>query len=335
MKSIKKIFYFFFAFALVFVVKEFFELYYYIKEVNIFFGYAFLLAIVLFVFYFLILPLYRLIRLPRNYKPAKDESEKTQVLTARMKQYSQNPKVLEMLDDKNFIPTEENYYRITNLLKERNRKIRKHYVNQVFYSTAISQNGFLDALFVLSASIDLIKDTFILFNGRTSNRDLFIIFKKVYYSMLVGGSEGIEYATEEIFSKFATDTMKSIPILNKILSSLADGFVNATLLTRISLITENYCTVLVAESDKDLRPNPGFILEATKDLTSELFEQINTKLKALAKEKSKDTFQKTVNPVLLVLDKGYMGIKDSKSVNFGKSVFRDGVEKFRKIVGKE
>ncbi len=90
-----------------------------------------------------------------------------------------------------------------------------------------------------------------LYHGRVSNKALWAI----------GGSEGVEYATRELFSKLATESIKSVLFADRIFGSLADGFVNAALLTRISLITENYCKLVTIESDKDLHPTSEFILK--------------------------------------------------------------------------
>ena len=98
--------------------------------------------------------------------------------------------------------------------------------------------------------------------------------KKIYFSVAIGGTNTVEYATGEIFSKFATDGVKSLPFIDKILTSITDGFVNAALLTRISLITENYCKMTYVESKKDLYPSAAFILTTTKTLTSKLIESL-------------------------------------------------------------
>ncbi|OQY38189.1 MAG: hypothetical protein B6226_03975, partial [Candidatus Cloacimonetes bacterium 4572_65] len=122
----------------------------------------------------------------------------------------------------------------------------------------MAQNGFLDALIILSSSINHIKSIFILYNGRVNNRDLLNIGKNVYYSVLIGGSEGVEYVTDEIVTKLASDTVKSIPFIDKIIASLADGLVNSVLLTRISYLTENYCKMTYLEKSSDLLPPTSF-----------------------------------------------------------------------------
>jgi len=119
--------------------------------------------------------------------------------------------------------------------------------------------------------------------------------------MAIGGSEGVTYAADEIFSKFATGGVKSIPFADKIFSSLADGFINAALLTRISLITENYCKLVYIKSNKDLYPSPGFIATTTKFLVSDITEKLFDELVKMSKEKTGDLLKITVYPVRYVL----------------------------------
>ena len=80
------------------------------------------------------------------------------------------------------------YSKRIELLVKECANIRKKYVAQLFYSSSISQNGFIDAMLVLSYSINMVKDIFVLYNGRVTNRDLFNIAKKIYYSIAIAGS---------------------------------------------------------------------------------------------------------------------------------------------------
>ena len=226
---------------------------------------------------------------------------------------------------------QESYDRIITVLSLECKNKRRMYVNQLFYSTGISQNGFLDALLILSASVNLIKEIFILYNGRVSNRDVWTIAKKVYYSLVIGGSEGAEYAAEEIYSKLATSSMKSIPFLDKIISSLVDGFINASLLTRVSLITENYCKLLYIKSDKDLYPSAKTVVYTTKDITITIVKKINDSLLKIVKDKSENLLIKSTNPVAAVLDKGYEAVKDSFPVKASKNIFDTSVSLIKGI----
>lgn len=283
MKIIKKILWFFTLFLLYIIIKEFLSLYSYLKSIDPYLGYAGLIVFASIFIYFVLIPVFKILRIKSVYGPVHDKNKVDSLLKRRIDNFKINPYLLDNEFDFSEIEYNEvGYKKIIKVLNKRADKIRKSHISQIFYSTAVAQNGFLDALFILSASINHVKEIFILYNGRVSNRDLWVIAKNVYLSMAIGGSEGAEYATEEIISKFASDSLKSIPFLDKILSSLADGMVNATLLTRISYITENYCTLLYIRKDRDLYPSMKFIIDSARHITSDLFERVFRTLKKIA-----------------------------------------------------
>lgn len=329
---IKKVFLAVSFVLLYFTLKEFLQLYSYLSSINEILAITVIFILTVLISYFGILPIIQIIILPTSLGPTKDKSKESSHLEKRIKKLRGNQYLLN--NNYNFSTVKNDnlsYEKLVEAIKPEAQRIRKKYVNSVFYGTAISQNGFLDAIMIFSASVNMVKEIFILYSGRVNNRDLFVIGKKVYYSIVIGGSEGIEYATDEVFSKLATDSMKSIPFLDKIFSSLADGFVNAVLLTRISLITENYCTKLYIERDKELFPKPAFAIETAKDLTKDLLAKIKDNMLSLAKEKTESILKKAVNPVTLVLDKSYQSIKESKPLEYGGSIFKKGITHIKSI----
>lgn len=313
MKLIKKILFLLSFFLLYLIVKEFLSLYYYLSSINELLAIGVMIILGGFIIYFGIIPVIQIVMLPANFGPTKDGSKVDALIERRIKKFRGNQYLKEINFDFNSLENNyTSYEKVIQHLEPKCVEIRKRYVNQVFYSTSISQNGFLDAILIFSSAVNMIKEIFLLYHGRVSNRDLLIIAKKVYYSVLIGGSEGIEYATEELFSKLATDTVKSVPFLDKIFSSLADGFVNAVLLTRISLITENYCKILYVEKDREIYPKPSFVFSTASNLTADIFSKVKSNLLILAKEKSENVLKKAINPVTVVLEKSYTGFMESK-----------------------
>jgi hypothetical protein len=224
----------------------------------------------------------------------------------RVRNFKKNPYLVKSgFDFSEIKENEEGYNLSIKYLKKESERLRKRYVLQLFYSSSISQNGFLDAMLILSSSVNLVKELFVLYHGRVSNKDLFAIAKRVYLSMAIGGSEGVEYATQELFSKFATDSFKSVPFADKILGSLADGFINAALLTRISLVTENYCTMVFINSERDIFPSSEFIVKTTKFITSDIFEKMTVELLRMSKEKTVDYVMLAINPVAHLFTAAY------------------------------
>ena len=304
MKFIKRLL-LLFSLALVYlIVREFLELYYYLSNIDSILAYLFLLLLVLTISYFVIIPLYQIIKLPKNLGPCRSKSFEDALIEKRIKTFRSNPNLSEF----NFsldtgVDSKEQYSETIKFLDKKCESIRKTRVANLFYSSAISQNGFIDAILILSASISIVKEIFILYNGRVSNRDLLVIAKHTYYSIAIGGSEIVEYPIEEIYSKLASEGMKEIPFVDKILGSIADGFVNATLLTRISLITENYCKLTFIESDKDLYPGTKSIVESTKNITSDLKSKFIKAILRFGKEKGIGKGLKLLNPLGYIMEK--------------------------------
>lgn len=311
MKIIKRIVFFFSLFLLYLIFKEFIELYNFTKSIHPYFAYAVVIILTIFIFYFAIIPIYQIFRLPKNYAPVKNKDEIPALIEKRIENFKKNKFLLKSNYDFSRITyDEESHNKIILFLEKESDRIRKKYISRLFYSTSISQNGFIDAVLILSSSVNLIKELFILYQGRVTNRDLFTIAKKVYFSIAIGGSEGVEYAADEIFSKLSTEGMKSIPFANKILSSLADGYVNAALLTRVSLITENYCKYIYIESDRDLYPSSKFIISTTRFITSDILTLVNKRLLKTPKEKLESILKKAPNPLAFLLGKNKPEIKE-------------------------
>jgi hypothetical protein len=312
MKIIKKIVFFVSLFLLYLILKEFVELYNLAKSVHPYFAYTVVILLFAFLVYFAFIPIYQIFRMPKNYAPVKNKSEVPALLEKRINNFRKNKFLLKSGFDFSIINyDEESHNKIISILEKESDRIRKKYVSRLFYSTSISQNGFIDAVLILSSSVNLVKEIFILYQGRVTNRDLFTIAKKVYYSIAIGGSEGVEYAADEIFSKLSTESMKSIPFASKILSSLADGYVNAALLTRVSLITENYCKFIYIISDRDLYPSSKFIIKTTQYLTSDIFALVNRKLLKTPKEKLENIIRKTPNPLAFIMGKNKTEINET------------------------
>jgi hypothetical protein len=236
--------------------------------------------------------------------PTKDKSQILSLRGKRIEALKENPYLLSIgYDVASIKNNEEDYNAITAILSNECNTIRKKHINNLFYRTSISQNGFIDGMMILGTSLIMTKDIFTLYNGRANNLALLSIAKKIYLSMLVGGSEGIEYASNEIYTKLASDALKKIPFMDKIVTSLTDGFVNAVLLTRVSIIAENYCKMLYIEKDRDLYPSPKFILSTAKDLTADIINRIKDNLLKLAKNKTEDLLSAVANPVVMAWDK--------------------------------
>ncbi|MEA1973431.1 MAG: hypothetical protein U9N34_09090, partial [Candidatus Cloacimonadota bacterium] len=270
MKYLIKLFYFFSLFIIYIILKEFLELYAVTKSIHPYFGYSVMIILVSFIIYFGIAPLLKIVSMKNTFSPIKDENQIEMQLQKRMEAFKKNPAI-----DFNVLNLTGNlqadYDLIVQQLEKKSNEIRHDYVTRLFVSTTVSQNGFIDSILIFSASVNLIKEIFTLYQGRTNIKNVFSIFKEVYLSMAIGGSQGVEYAIEELIQKFASDGLKNVPFFDKFFTSIADGFVNAAFLTRVSLISENYCKTIMIKSKRDLYPSTSFIFSSTKHIVQGTF----------------------------------------------------------------
>ncbi len=294
MKFIKRIFFFLSLFVLYIIAKEFLQLYVLIQSVHPVLARLFVVLSGFVFIYFAGIPLIKIFSMPKSYGPVYDENNENQLIQKRMERFKKNKFLKEKGIDVNSLGIDKaGYDTVISQMDKGVDELRRKHIPQLFYSTTIAQNGFLDAMLILSASINHIKEIFILYNGRVSNQDLLIILKKIYYAMAIGGSEAAEYATQEVLNRFATDSIKAIPFLSRISASLIDGYVNAVMLTRISYIAENYCKKTVIKSDRELSPSPEFVFSSAKNITKDIRERV---FHAFT-QKAKNAASRAVTPV--------------------------------------
>jgi hypothetical protein len=316
MKFLKRILFFVSLFFIYIIFRELLELFYYSHALHPLAGYFILILIIAVMFYFIFIPVYRILAMPVNPGPVLNKAEENKLIERRLKRFEKN-KFLKatLLSITEKTEPDTRYHLAIRQLEKECEKIRKKYVAQLFYSSSISQNGFIDALLVLSYSINMVREIFVLYNGRVSNRDLFTISKKIYYSVAIAGSEGIEYVTDEILTKLASDSIKSIPFIEKILGSIADGFLNALLLNRISYITENYCKLTYLESQSKLYPSPGMVFKATKHITADMTVKLISVIRKISIDKTVNFALVALNPIGYVWEKTFNKLIDDKSID--------------------
>ena len=287
MKTIQRILFFFSLFLIYFVIKEFLQLYTSLYLLHPWAGYGFLILLAAATIYFVLIPLFKMLMLRPNEPPTKDRSRVPILIEKRLTKFRDNKYLTAQQFDFSVITADEaGYNAVVKELKKEGERIRKRYVTSLFYSTSLSQNGFIDAFLMLTASINMVREFFQLYHGRVTNRDLLSIGRLVMLSTMIAGSEGVEYFITELFSKYATDGMKKLPGANIVLSSLADGMVNSALLTRISLITERYCTVLHIEKQAELFPAVQTIASTTRNILSDVTQRIYKDLIVMSGKKT-------------------------------------------------
>lgn len=152
------------------------------------------------------------------------------------KEYKLNPEIpqeLQLIDEK---------------LKEKADKIIFETASAVFISTAISQNGKLDAFTVLAAQVRLVWKVSHVYWQRPSLRNLQQLYTNVAINaMAATGIEQIDLSQQiqPIVNAMIKSPGKHIPIVGNaahiITDSILEGTVNAFLTLRVGVLTKNYC----------------------------------------------------------------------------------------------
>jgi hypothetical protein len=132
--------------------------------------------------------------------------------------------------------------------------------SQVFVTTAISQNGSLDALIVLAMQSRLIWQIAHVYYQRPGPRDLLWLYSNVAGTALVTSQlEDLDLTehVQPILTGVLGSVAGAIPGLQAatslIVNSIVAGTANAFLTLRVGLIARSYCGALVAQERRSLR----------------------------------------------------------------------------------
>jgi hypothetical protein len=139
------------------------------------------------------------------------------------------------------------------------RRIRAS-ASQVFMTTAISQNGSLDALLVLTAQSKLVLEIARTYYQRPSIRDLLFLYSNVAATAFIAAElEDIDISEQiqPIFTAVAGSGLSAVPGMGAAASlfvnSVTTGAGNAYLTLRVGIITRQYCRSLVRPERRALR----------------------------------------------------------------------------------
>ena len=268
-KHLKKILLFLSFFVSLIIIKEFVALYAYLKAIHEYVAYAYLIISFVGIIYFVVLPIISILKIRVSPAPTTDPPKEEWLIKKRLQLFIRNKHLKGKINfSDTTLTNRELYDSCIKILAIEADKIRKREVNKVFVRTLILQNGFLDSVIILVSHAAIIKETFKLYNGRVSNRDLLLIGKQVYYSMTIGGTELIEGGVQFMFKGL------DLPFIGKITSSVTDGFVNAMLTTRVSMITENYCTKTYVKDYEELYPTAKALYGTTKIILGSVLDNM-------------------------------------------------------------
>jgi hypothetical protein len=124
-------------------------------------------------------------------------------------------------------------------IKKDINKIIFNNAKTVLISTAISQNGRLDMLTVLSVNLKMIKEIVVKCGFRPSYPKLGKLSVNVLTTALIAESlEGLDI--NDLFPQSTVNLLSEVPLIKPIMSSFVQGISNALLTMRVGIVTRRY-----------------------------------------------------------------------------------------------
>ena len=159
------------------------------------------------------------------------------------------------------------------LLDQESDRLIKKEATDVFLTTAISQNGSLDGLFVLVSLVKLLWKIVHMYEARPSLKRILTLYGNVAATVLISRSledaDLIEDQIEPIVSSLIGGSVMTlipgaVPLTTLVVSSVTEGSINALLTLRCGCIAQRYLSALTEPDRGSLRRSAS--LEATAKL---------------------------------------------------------------------
>lgn len=301
MKWIKRLMVFVALVGLYFVIKEMLFLYWLANETHEYLGYALIAILGGFTLYFLVVPLLKIFTFRYYPKPATEARLVDKTLKKRLKVLADNEDFVAAVEGKKFESDEELYLAGHKELSKKVEEVRRKYIGPVYAATSISPNAFIDSFTVMSATWYMVRDIMTIYLGRPNMREFWRVSKIIFVNMSIAGSvEAAEESFIELLRKGISKVMAlagavtktyvpgSQQLMDEVTGAASGGLVNAILLTRISLILENYYTLLYLEPGKKLSPKRNSILQTTISIIGYVSDRLKIPLPKFAKKKKEE-----------------------------------------------
>lgn len=218
-----------------------------LRKINVYLEYAFYVLVVLLVFFGIINPIriivsspsfdseisdnksrkqrktYRLVA--RNIAKSNNLSEENQTLLLKYNSYDELQLNLQIVFEKEVRP-------------ELNKIMIRH-AKTVLISTALCQNARVDMITVFSVDINMVKDLVVKCGFRPNMTNLSKLLVKIFSTALI--AEGLQsISLDDILPASVNNTLKEIPFVKPVVSSLTQGLANALLTLRIGCVARRY-----------------------------------------------------------------------------------------------
>ena len=185
------------------------------------------------------------------------------------------------------IETRQDVERALKALGSRADELNRASARQIFYLTALSQNGAIDAIVVFALLVRLVWRIGHVYYQRPTLRDLAYLYSNVAATAFVAaGIEDLDITElAPTLASTSGGSLEGIPFLagtsRVVANSLLSGTSNCYLFLRAGILTRNYCGMLVLEERRTLRKSA--FVEAGKLLAIVAAEGSTAVTKALGR----------------------------------------------------
>ena len=238
-----------------------------------------LIVFVLVILIAMVAPLYLYVRLPSRLVPPGSEEgpDYDRYIEKLSERLASNPKV--SLDK---VASDEEIRLALKELDAESDIIIKKTAYRAFITTAISQNGALDALFILGLQFRLVWELARVYSQRPNLKELSFLYTNVMVTAFIASSlDEAEYfeILESSMSQGIGSVISMVPGTSLIVNSTITGSSNAFLTLRVGKVAQKYCNSLVRKERQTIRNSAttdaakllaGLIYDGTKKLVTHL-----------------------------------------------------------------
>ncbi|MGD8328362.1 MAG: DUF697 domain-containing protein [Acidobacteriota bacterium] len=204
-----------------------------------------------------LVPLLLWLRLPRSLAPPAlaEGPELERYLGSLRSRLQRNPRLVGTA-----LATREDIEAALGTLDAAADEVTKKAASRVFLTTALSQNGSLDSLFVLGLQTRLVWDIAHVYRQRPSLRDMGWLYTNVLATAFVAGelddldlSQQIQPVVQNALGA-AAGALPGLQVASSVVaSSIVSGTANAFLTLRVGVVTRRYCGALARPDKRSLR----------------------------------------------------------------------------------
>ena len=199
------------------------------------------------------------------------------------------------------------------ILDAESQAIIRRQATTVFVTTAVSQNGSLDSLFVFVTAFKLVWRITMLYHQRPSVRDLVKLYANIFATVLLTRqiddldliAEQLEPALTTLFGGSVSTFVPGVSyVVSFVADSIFEGSLNALLMLRIGFITQQYChSTTRIEPRKISRTASAQACKLLGTIVSENSLRISQAMLKAVKNASVHSFQQGKGKFTSVIDK--------------------------------